>query len=68
MSDLVMDVRGRFVSACSYWYPVVLDLHRFFVAIARAAVNEDGCAGLALHPAVWSSGGLVKRRRVRVSA
>ena len=68
VSDLVMDVRGRFVSACSRWYPVVLELHRFFVAIARAAVNEDGCAGVALHPTVWSSGGLVRRRKTRVSA
>ena len=68
VSDLVMDVRRRFVSACSLWYPVVLELHRFFVAIARAAVNEDGCAGVALHPTLWSSGGLVKRRKTRVSA
>ena len=45
VSDLVMDVRRRFVSSCSSWYPVVLELHRFFVAIALAAVNEDGCAG-----------------------
>ena len=62
VSDLVIDVRRRFLSACSSWYPVVLDLHRFFVAIARAAVNEDGCAGVALHLVV------VKRRKVRVSA
>ena len=33
-----------------------------------AAVNEDGCAGVALHPTVWSSGGLIERRKVRVSA
>ena len=68
VSDLVMDVRRRFVSACCLWYPVVLELHRFFVAIARAPVNEDGCAGVALHPTVWSGGGLVKRRKTRVSA
>ena len=41
-----MDVRGRLVSASAFWYPVVLDLHRFFVAVARAAVDEDGCAGV----------------------
>ena len=45
-----------------------MELHRFFIAIARVAVNEDGCAGIVLHPTVWSSGGLVKRRKVRVSA
>ena len=41
--DPVVDVRSRFLSACSFWYPVVLDLQRFFIAIARAAVNDDGC-------------------------
>ena len=56
------------LSACSSWYPVVLELHRFFIAIARAAVNDDGCAGVALHPTVWSSGDLAKKRRVRASA
>ena len=53
VSDLVIDVRRRFLSACSSWYPVVLELHRFFIAIARAAVNDDGCAGVALHPTVY---------------
>ena len=48
VSDLVMDVRRRSVSACSLRYLVVLDLQRFFIAIARAAVNEDGCAGVLL--------------------
>ena len=68
VSDLVIDVRRRFLSACSSWYPIVLDLHRFVIAIARAVVNEDGCAGVALHPTVWSCGGPAKKRKVRVSA
>ena len=55
VSDLVVDVRRRFVSACAFRYPVVLDLHRFLFL-------------LLLHPVVWSEGGLAKRRRVRVSA
>ena len=33
VSDLIIDVRRRFLSACSSWYPVVLELHRFFIAI-----------------------------------
>ena len=66
--DPVVDVRSRFLSACSAWYPVVLDLQRFFIAIARAAANDDGHAGVALHPTVWSSGGPAKVRKVRVSA
>ena len=68
LADRAADFGRRTVSACSSWYPVILDLHRFFIAIARAAVNEDGCAGVALHLTVWSSGGLVKRRKVRLSA
>ena len=56
-----MDVRRRFVSACAFWYPVVLDLHRFLIAFARAAVNEDGCPGLLCIPpfglrVVWLRG------------
>ena len=28
VSDLIIDVRRRFLSACFSWYPVVLELHR----------------------------------------
>ena len=59
-----IDIRRRLVSACSFWYPVVLNVHRFFVPVARAAVDEDGHAAKALHPTVWSEGGLPKRRRL----
>ena len=41
-----------------------MDLHRLFIAIARAVVNEDGHTGIALHPTVWSEGRLPKRRKV----
>ena len=47
----------------SDWYPIILDLHRFFIAISRAVVNEDGRGGLAPDPMVWSAGGRHKRRR-----
>ena len=46
------------------WCPVVLGLHRFFIAIARAVVNHDGVAGTSLDPMVWSVGGAPERRRV----
>ena len=41
-----------------------LGLHRFFIAIARAAVNHDGLGGTAPDPLVWSAGALHKRRRL----
>ena len=46
------------------WYPVVLDLHRFFIAISRAVVNHDGPDGAAPDPLVWSAGAHPKRRRL----
>ena len=45
VSHLVVDVRRRFVSACYSWCPVVLELHRFFVVVARAAVMRMGTLG-----------------------
>ena len=37
----ISDARRVVNRACTRWYPVVCDLHRFFIAIARAALNED---------------------------
>ena len=48
-----LDARRHLSNACRSWYPVLLDLHRFFIAISRAVVNEDGRGGhSALTP--WS--------------
>ena len=35
---------------CGRWYPVILGLHRFFIAISRAVVNHDGRDGTAPDP------------------
>ena len=55
--------REGFYDACKRWYPIILDLHRFFIAISRTVVNDDGQGGLAPDPMVWSAGGKHKRRR-----
>ena len=52
------------LGVCNRWYPVLLDLHRFFIAISRAVVNHDGGIGTAPDPLVWSAGALPKRRRL----
>ena len=59
----ITDVRKGISDACQRWYPVMRSLHRFFFAIARAVVNEDGRGGLAPDLMVWSAGGGLKRRR-----
>ena len=41
-SDVLTDACRGLLKARSYWYPIMLDLHRFMVAIARVSVNHDG--------------------------
>ena len=60
----VTDARRSLSGVCRRWYPVVLLLHRFFIAISRAVVNCDDSSGLAPHPLVWSAGGFPKSRRI----
>ena len=55
---------GEGGGGCGRWYPVILDLHRFFIAISRAVVNHDGGDGTAPDPPIWSAGALLKRRRL----
>ena len=64
VSPAVIDARRNFSAVCGRWYPIVLDLHRFFIAISRAVVNHDGGPGTAPDPLVWSAGALPKRRRL----
>ena len=60
----VADAWRNLSGVCRLWYPTVLLLHRFFIAISRAVVNCDDSSGLAPHPLVWSAGGLPGRRRI----
>ena len=59
-----IDARRNLSGVCGRWYPVILDLHRFFIAISRAVVNHDGRDGAAPDPLVWSAGAHPKRRRL----
>ena len=52
----VIDARRNLSGVCGRWYPVLLDLHRFFIASSRAVVNHDGRDGTAPNPLVWSAG------------
>ena len=59
-----IDARRNLSGVCGRWYPVLVDLHRFFIAISRAVDNHDGNDGTAPDPLVWSAGALPKRRRL----
>ena len=60
----VIGARRALTRACKVWCPAVEDLHRFFFAIARAVVHEDGRSGTDSKPLVWCSGTRAERRRV----
>ena len=64
VSPALIDARRNLSGVCRLWYPVILDLHRFLIAISRAVVNHDGYGGTAPDPLVWSAGALHKRRRL----
>ena len=54
------------LNAPEYWYPIVLRLHRFMVAVARVSVNHDGRGGSAPDLLVWDQGSRKKQRQVDV--
>ena len=64
VGNAVIDARRTLSGVCGRWCPVILDLHRFFIAISRTVVNHDGNDGTPPDPLVWSSGAIPKRRRL----
>ena len=62
----VMDVQRALLNAREFWYPIVLQLHRFMVVISWVSVNHDGWGGSALDPLVWDQGSRRKQRRVDI--
>ena len=58
--------RGVVTRSCARWYPIVRELHHFFIAIARSVLNDDGTSGTTLHPVVWSNAANPKRRRIHL--
>ena len=63
---IVVDARRRLLQARGYWYPVIADLHRFMIAIARVSLNHDGKSGTAPDPLVWDKGSRPKVRRLDI--
>ena len=65
-TEVLIDARRRLLQARSYWYPVMTDLHRFMIAIARVSVNHDGKGGTAPDPLVWDKGSKPKFRKLDI--
>ena len=61
-NDEVIAARRNLLRVRRLWYPIMLDLHRFMVAISRIEVNHDGSGGTAPDAMVWDKGGTLKTR------
>ena len=66
-SEVLIDARRRLLKARSHWYPVMIDLHRFMIAVARVSVNHDGRGGTAPDPLVWDQVSRPKARNLAIS-
>ena len=65
-SEVLIDARRRLLKARIYWYPILLDLHRFMIAVARVSVNHDGRSGTAPDHLVWDQGSRPKDRKLAI--
>ena len=46
-SEVLIDARRMLLKVRSHWYPIMLLLHWFMIAVARVTVNHDGKGGTA---------------------
>ena len=60
--DDVITARRDLLRVRRFWDPIILDLHKFMVAISRIEVNHDGFGGTAPDAMVRDKGGAVKTR------
>ena len=65
-SEVLIVARRRLLNSRSFWYPIMLDLHRFMTAVARVSVNHDGRGGTAPDPLVWDQESRPKARKLAV--
>ena len=65
-SEVLIDARRRLLGARSHWYPIMTDLHRFMIAVARVSVNHDGKGGAAPDPLVWDQVSRPKARKLAI--
>ena len=65
-SEILIDARRRLLQARSHWFPIMLDLHRFMISVARVSVNHDGKGGTVPDPLVWDQGSKPKVRKLAI--
>ena len=63
-SEAVMDARRDLLYAGDHWYTIMLQLHRFMVAVSWDPVYDDERNGSAPDPLVWDQGSRNKQRKI----
>ena len=63
---MLFDAGRDLLNARSYWYPIMLRLHRFMIAVAWVTVNHDRKGGTAPDPLVWDHGGPKQGRKLNI--
>ena len=62
--EAVIDARRNLLRVKKEWYPRMLSLHRFMVAIARESLNLSDNPGSIADPLVWDCSSRPKARRI----
>ena len=60
--DGAITARRALIRVRRHWYPIMLELHKFMVAISRIEVNHDGHGGTARDAMMWDKGSVLKPR------
>ena len=66
-SELRVDAKSIWLKVRNHWYPLMLQLHRFTIAVAKVAANYDGTGGSASDPLILDQGGEKKMCRTDIS-
>ena len=65
-TEVLIDARRRLLQTRCHWYPIMSDLQRFMIAVARVSGNHDGKGGTAPDPLVWDQGSRPKVRNLAI--
>ena len=65
-SEVLIDARRRLLKSSGYWYPIMLDLHCFMIAVDRVSVYHNGRGGTARDPLVWDQGSRPEARKLAI--
>ena len=61
-NDGFISARRALLQARRHWYPIMVDLNKFTVAVSRIAVSHDGYCGAIPDAMVWDNGSILKPR------